>query len=183
MRRSTGVATVAAFTALILSSDFALAGAVDVKLLDTVVFLASLLFGLRYGIAVAVLSETVWSFVSPWGVAGVMAPFLVGGELLFVLAGWGAARAWGTEIRQGTAKAVFIGATMAICAFLWDFETNAATALFEFWPHPSLSQLVAVEILQGGPFFLAHDISDFLLGMLLIPVAIPVILRVYGGRV
>ncbi len=182
MRRSTEVATVAAFTALILGSDFALAGAVDVKLLDTMVFLASLMFGLRFGVAVAVLSETIWSFVSPWGVAGAITPFLVAGELMFAVAGWAAAKTWGTNIRQGTSTAVFVGATMAICAFLWDFETNAATALLEFWPRPTLAQFVGVEILQGGPFFLAHDISDFLLGMLLIPAAIPVVLRVYRGR-
>ena len=176
------MAIVATFTALILGSDFALAGAVDVKLLDTMVFLTALLFGLRFGVAVAVLSETIWSFVSPWGVAGMMTPFLVVGELLFAVAGWAAAKAWGTDIRQGTSKAVFIGATMAVCAFVWDFETNAATALFEFWPHPTLAQFIAVEVVQGGPFFFAHDVSDFLLGVFLVPVAITMVLKVYGGR-
>lgn len=182
MHRSTTIAVVATFTALILGSDFALAGAVDVKLLDTMVFLAALLFGLRIGIAVGVLSETIWSFASPWGVAGMMTPFLVAGEVIFAVAGWAAARTWGTNVRQGTSKALFIGATMAVCAFLWDFETNAATALLEFWPHLTMTEFIYTEVLQGGPFFFAHDISDFLLGVFFIPAAIPLVLRVYGGK-
>jgi uncharacterized membrane protein len=182
MRRSTSIAVVAVFVAVILGSDFALAGAVDIKLLDTMVFLSALLFGLRVGLSVAILSETIWSFVSPWGMAGMMTPFLVAGEIIFAVAGWAAARAWGTSIRQGTSKAVFVGALLAICAFVWDFETNAATALFEFWPHPTLTQFIVVEVLQGGPFFLLHDVSDFLLGIFFVPAAIPLIMKVYGGR-
>jgi uncharacterized membrane protein len=179
MRRSNAVAIVTTFTALIVSSNFVLTGALDVKLLDTMVFLAALLFGLRIGFAVAVLSETIWSFVSPWGMAGMLAPFLVVGELLFAVAGWAAAKAWGNKVRPVSSKTVFIGATMAICAFVWDFETNAATALFEFWPHLTLNEFIATEVIQGGPFFLSHDISDFLLGVFFIPIAIPLIQKIY----
>jgi hypothetical protein len=176
------VAVVATFTALIVASDFVLSGALDVKLLDTLVFLAALLFGLRIGVAVAVLSETIWSFVSPWGMAGMMTPFLVLGELLFAIAGWAAAKAWGSDFRTVSSKALFIGATMAICAFLWDFETNAAMALFQFWPHPTLIEFLSTEFLQGGPFFLSHDLSDFMLGVFFIPVAIPLVQRIYSVK-
>ena len=182
MRRSSGVAVVATLTALIVGSDFALAGALDVKLLDAVVFMAALVFGLRIGAAVGILSETIWSFVSPWGAAGMMTPFLVLGELLFAVAGWAAARTWGNNVRQMSSKALFIGATMAICAFVWDFETNAATALFEFWPHLTLNEFVYTEVLQGGPFFLSHDLSDLLLGVFFIPLVIPLVQKVYGAK-
>jgi hypothetical protein len=114
--------------------------------------------------------------------AGMLTPFLVVGELLFAVAGWTAAKTWGSSIQQGTSKAFFIGATMAICAFIWDLEPNAATALFEFWPHPTLVQLVSVEVVYGAPFFFIHDISDFLLGIFFIPAAIPLVLKVYGGK-
>jgi len=173
---------VVVFTALIVSSDYALSPALDVKLLDSIVFLAALLYGFRVGAAVAVLSEGIWSFASPWGAAGIMTPFLVGGELLFVAAGWAAARAWGTDVRQGSLKAAFVGAVMAICAFAWDFETNAATAFFEYWPHLTLTEFIYTEVVQGGPFFLAHDISDLLLGMFFIPAVIPLVLKASGGR-
>ena len=182
MRRSNAVAIVATFTALIIGSDFALAGVVNVKLLDTMVFLGALLFGFRIGVSVAIISETIWSFVSPWGMAGMMTPFLVLGELLFAVSGWGAAKIWGSNIREGSSKALFIGAVMAICAFAWDFETNAATAFFEFWPHLTMKEFVLTEVFQGGPFFFPHDISDLLLGIFFIPAAIPIVLKVYGAK-
>ena len=182
MRPSSDVAIIATFTALIVGSDFALAGAVDVKLLDSMVFLASLLYGLRVGAAVAVLSETIWSFASPWGMAGMMAPFLVGGELIFALAGWAVSRVWGKQIRLGSHSSLFIGATMAICAFVWDFETNAASALLFYWPSITLQKLIITELV-GGFFFLTHDVSDFLLGTFFVPAAIPFILKVFNRRV
>ncbi len=184
MRHSVALAIIVTFTATIVGSDFALTGALDVKLLDPIVFLAAFLFGFRIGAAVGLLSETIWSFVSPWGVAGAITPFLVGGELLFATAGWGASRVWGRDVQPVSSKALFIGAIMAICAFAWDFETNAATALLSFGPHLTLDEFVLTEFgpAGGGPFFLAHGVSDFLLGMLFIPAAIPLVLKVFRGR-
>jgi hypothetical protein len=176
--RTRSVAVVAVFTAAILGSDFALAQFPNVKLLDTLVFVASFVFGLGTGAAVAILSETIWSFVSPWGVAGSIAPFLVLGELVFAAAGWAAAEAWGRKLRPASASSVFIGATMAICAFVWDVETNAATALLEYWPQLTLQKLLATEAF-GAVFAVSHELSDFLLGMVLVPVVIVMLPRIY----
>ena len=77
-------------------------------------------FGFRVGAMVGVLSETIWSFMSPVGMAGPVAPFLIVGEVLFALAGWGAAKAWAGQFRLVSPYSMFIGATMAICAFFWD---------------------------------------------------------------
>lgn len=173
MRGSSEVAVVAIFTAMIVGSDFALVPYLNLKLMDLGVFLVAYTFGFRPGAAVAVLSETVWSVVSPFGFAGAVAPFLVGGELLFAAAGWGACRVWGREGRALSPAALFMGATLAICAFAWDFETNAATALLATWPGTSLSQVIVYE-LQGFvfPTPLAHELWDFVLGASLAPAAI-----------
>ncbi len=64
--RAQTVAVVAVFTAATVGSNIALAQFPDVKLLDTLVFVCSFVFGLGTGAAVAILSETIWSFVSPW---------------------------------------------------------------------------------------------------------------------
>lgn len=170
------MAIVAAFSALIVGSNFALASLVDVKLLDSVVFLTAFVFGFKTGAAVAVVSETAWSFVSPWGMAGVMTPFLVGGELLFAVAGWGAARLWGRVIPLGSPYPIFIGATMAVCAFVWDLETNAATALVAYWPRLTAQNLLLTEA-YGTPFFITHFASDLLLGAIFVPLAASLILR------
>ena len=173
------VAVTAVFTALVIGSDFVLAPYVNFKLMDVTVFLVAYVFGFRQGASVAILSEALWSVASPWGFAGIVAPFLVGGELLFAAAGWGASKVWGRDGRVVSPSAIFIGATLAICAFLWDFETNAATALVATWPGTSLGQVVVYE-LQGFvfPTPLAHELWDFLLGALLAPAAILVMPRV-----
>ena len=179
MRSTREIAVVAIFTAMVVGSDFALAPYANLKLMDVTVFLVAYVFGFRQGAAVAVLSETIWSVVSPWGFAGAFAPFLVGGELLFAAAGWGAFRIWGGDRRALSPTALFIGATLAICAFAWDFETNAANALIATWPGTNLSQVLVYE-LQGFvfPAPLAHELWDFVLGALLAPAAILAMPRV-----
>jgi uncharacterized membrane protein len=177
--RSKDVAAVAVFSATIVASDFALAGLVNIKLMDTIVFLVSFVFGFKQGAAVAVVSETVWSVVSPWGPAGALAPFLVGGELLFAAAGWGASRVWGKDGKVLSPTVIFIGATLAVCAFAWDFEANAASALIANWPGLTLGELFAYE-LNGFvfPTPLAHELWDFALGAFMAPAAILAVPRV-----
>ena len=178
-------AVIAVFTALVVGSDFALSGPEfsNIKLLDTLVFVAAYIFGFRVGAAVGILSETIWSFASPVGMAGAITPFLVGGELLFALAGWGASRAWGREFRMSSPYPLFVGAVLAICAFLWDIETNAATALIAFWPNLTLSNVLLTVFNPFTLLFaLAHEGSDFVFGAVLIPTFILVIPRVIGRR-
>jgi len=180
--RSKGVAVVAVFSATVVASDFALAPFVNFKLMDPIVFLVAYVFGFRQGAAVALVSEAVWSVVSPWGPAGAIAPFLIGGELLFAAAGWAASRVWGTEKAPISSTALFIGATLALCAFAWDFETNAATALIANWPGLTFGEVLGYE-LSGFvfPIPLAHEVGDFLLGTLAAPAAILMLPRFRRG--
>lgn len=179
------VAIVASFTALIIGSDLALSGPEfsNVKLLDTLVFVAAYAFGFRVGAAVGVLSETIWSFISPIGMAGVIAPFLVAGELLFALAGWAASKVWGPRPRILSANSLFIGALLAVSAFAWDLETNAATAIIWYWPSLGVAQLLAT---MFNPltllFALAHEGSDFAFGTLVAPSFIRLIPKAFGRR-
>lgn len=181
VRKTSSVAAVAVFTSLIVGSDFALAPFANVKLLDTVVFVVAFVFGFRMGATVAVLSETIWSFVSPWGIGGPITPFLVGGELLFAFAGFAASKTWGSPNRllSVSLENFFFGATLAICAFVWDFETNIATGLIA-GAH-TLPSLLAYEI-PGIPFMIPHELSDFLLGSVLAPVVIVYLTGRLGRR-
>ena len=161
----------ALFTSLIIASDYALTPALNVKLMDTMVFSSAYAFGFRIGAYVALLSELVWSLVSPYGFAGYLMPFLVGGELLFALAGFAASKIWGNpgDLSTHSVNNFFFGAMLAICAFVWDFETNIATGLVA-GAH-TLTYLLSFEVL-GIPFMLAHELSDFFLGSLLAPLVI-----------
>jgi len=180
MRATEWVAVVAVFSSLIVGSDFALTPLVNVKLMDTLVFVSAFVFGLRAGAAVAVISETIWSVVSPWGAAGAIMPFLVAGELLFALAGYAASRAWGgPNLRGLSVENAFLGALLAICAFAWDFETNIATGLLA--GARSFPVLMSY-VVAGVPFMIPHELSDFALGSILAPAAILYIMRTAGRR-
>ncbi len=181
VQRSSSVAVVAVFTAAIVGSDFALAPYANVKLLDTLVFAAAFIFGFRVGASVAILSETIWGFVSPYGVApGALLPFLVGGELIFALAGYVASRWWAdTRFVPLLSRGLFFGAILTICAFAWDFETNLASGLVA--GASSLPALLAYEI-PGIPFMVPHEISDFAFGSLIAPAVMAYPWTSIGGR-
>jgi hypothetical protein len=183
VRTAQQIAIVSAFSAAIIGSDFALVGIPNVKLLDTLVFVSAYVFGFRVGASVGILSETAWSFVSPDGVAGTITPFLVVGELLFALAGWGASKLWGKDLRLASPYPIFVGALLSVCAFLWDFETNAAYAFLASWPGLSLAQFLWYEFAPPVLVFtIAHEVSDFVLGMALAPTFILLIPKVMRGR-
>ncbi len=170
------VAVVATFSALVVGSNFTLAEIPNVKLLDTLVFVSAFLFGFRIGASVAIVSELAWSFVSPWGIAGAITPFLVVGELIFAVAGWAASKVWVENVRFLSRRNLFIGSVLAISAFIWDFETNLGTALLVFWPNVTLDKIVATELF-GAPFMLFHELGDFLLGTLFAPLVILILAR------
>jgi hypothetical protein len=175
-RKSQSLATITIFTALIVGSDYAMAPWANVKLLDSLVFLAAYLFGFRIGASVAVLSEFIWAYGTPWGSPGIIAPFLVAGEVIYALAGDAASRTWGRkpDFRSGTNVA--LGGILAVCAFVWDFEVDAVTAVIAYWPELTLPKLLWT---MFGPFTLvftiAHEVSDFIFGAFLIPALIVII--------
>jgi len=178
------VGLIALFTAVIVGSDLALSGPEfsNIKLLDTLVFVSAYLFGFRVGASVGILSETIWSFLSPIGMAGAMAPFLILGELVFAMAGVGARRIWGKS-EGGIPNPLFVGGLLALCAFSWDLETNAATALLAYWPNLTIPQLLATEFNPLTLLFaLAHEGSDFAFGAVLAPAFLLLIPRALGRR-
>ena len=177
-RKSQSVAIITIFTALIVGSDYAMAPWANVKLLDSMVFLAAYLFGFRIGASVGVLSEFIWAYGTPWGSPGFIAPFLIAGEVIYALAGTAASRIWASkpDFRKGTNVA--LGGLLAVCAFVWDLETEFGTALIGFWPSLTVFYYLGTVII-GLPFTLAHEVSDFVFGAFLIP-AIIIIIPKFG---
>jgi len=171
VRRAQSLALVATFSGVILGSNLVLTDLLNVKLLDSLVFVAAFLYGFRIGTSVAVVSELAWSFISPYGIAGYVTPFLVIGEMMFALAGWGASKLWSGYLRPRPAKSLFFGALLATCAFIWDLETNVGTALIAFWPQLTIQNVLLTE-LQGVSFMLFHELSDLVLGVFFVPAVI-----------
>jgi hypothetical protein len=181
VRASQSLAVVTIFTALAVGSDFALAGIPNVKLVDTLVFLSAYLFGFRVGASVGFLSELIWAYASPWGSPGFIAPFLIVGEVVYAVAGYTAARVWSSGSISSPSKGVIFGGLLAICAFLWDLETNLASALIAYWPSVTTTKVLST-VLVGIPFMLSHEVSDFAFGLLVVPVVVLTVPRLAGQR-
>jgi hypothetical protein len=165
------LAMVAAFSALAVASDFALTDIPNVKLVDPIVFSVAFVFGLEIGVYVGVLSEVIWGTLSPYGFGGYIIPFLVAGEVLYALAGWASSRVWRGEGSPVAARNLYMGAVLALCAFVWDLETNAGTALLLYWPSLTIWELARTEV-GGITFMLAHEVSDLVTGAILAPLII-----------
>ena len=165
------VAVVAAFTALAVASDFVLADLPNVKLVDPIVFSVAFVFGIEMGVYVGVLSELIWGVLSPYGFGGYIIPFLVGGELLYALAGWAASKLWKEDRALLSARNLYMGAVLALCAFAWDLETQAGTAIIAFWPALTVQRLAATEVV-GIPFMVAHELADLVTGAVVAPLII-----------
>lgn len=165
------IAIVAAFSALAVASDFALTDLPNVKLVDPIVFSVAFVFGLEMGVYVGVLSEAIWGTLSPYGFGGYIIPFLVVGEVSYALAGWAASRIWREHSSRVSSRNLFFGAMLAICAFAFDLESQAGTALIAFWPSVTVADLVVTE-LNGITFMLAHELSDLATGAVLVPLII-----------
>lgn len=163
----------ATFTALSVGSDFALSyvpNIPDAKLVDPIVFAVAFAYGFRAGAYVGVLSEIIWGAVNPLGFGGYIIPFLAAGEAVYAAAGWAASKAW----RSGSgapSRNVYFGSLLALCAFLWDLETNAGTALVAFWPGVTWAKVLLTEG-AGIPFMVSHELSDFLTGAVVAPAII-----------
>jgi hypothetical protein len=181
MQTSRTVAIISVFTALIISSNFALASIPNVKLMDTIVFTSAFLFGFRSGAYIAILSALIWGVVSPWGFGGYIIPFLVFGELVYALAGWWASKVWGSEVSRLSIRNFYLGAVIAISTFIWDFETNVGTAIIAFWPQITIEKILATQLF-GSLFMFFHVSSNFLLGSFLAPLLIFYLTRTLSPR-
>jgi hypothetical protein len=179
MQTTRKVSIVAVFTSLILATDYGLTPFLNVKLVDTLVFASAYSFGFRMGAYIAILSELVWSILNPYGFGGLIIPFLVTGELLYAAAGWTASKVWGMRVGVFSAQNFFLGAILAICAFVWDVETNIGTALIVLWPRVTLFGLIGVQV-AGALFMVFHEVSDFALGSFFAPFVIAYFSKRFG---
>jgi hypothetical protein len=172
------VATVAVFVALVVGSNFALAELPDSKLDGLIVFASTIAFGAGTGSGVAILSELIWSQVSPWGPSGsALLPFLLSGELLYVLAGVAAGRLAKRTARGLAERSALFGGVLVLSTLAWDLWTNFGTALLYYGAGINLAGLLLVEFNPPALLFDAvHEGTNLLLGLFAAPVVSDLIL-------
>ncbi len=173
------MATVAVFVALVVGSNFALAELPDSKLDGLIIFASTMGFGAGAASAIAILSELIWSQVSPWGASGSsLLPFLLSGELLYVLAGVVAVRLVRRTGGGLSERGALFGGVLVLSTLAWDLWTNLGTALLYYGGAINLAGLLVVEFNPPALLFdIVHEGTNLALGVLVAPVVSDLIVR------
>jgi hypothetical protein len=155
-------AILAMMVALSVSTDYALIGIPNVKVMDMLVFLSGIWMGPVWGAAAGALTWMVYGTVNPYGFNLLIFLTVVPMEMLYgVLGGLLRNRALLAGIENAWAFGmVGLGATLA-----YDLVTNAVTGVF-FYNNAMQG------IIYGSGFSAAHIVSNFLLFMVVAPIAV-----------
>ena len=168
------VAVISVFTALSLSTNYLMIDAPNIKLMDSLIFIAGFLFGLDVGVATAVSVWLVYGFVNPYGQDGVvLLLFLIAGECFYAVAGAllrRTTRPWRMFTSWGFWHSVIVfGGLGLVTTFAYDALTNFATYLFLA---NSLYQAFLIGMITGAPFAILHELSNTFFFATIVPSAI-----------
>ena len=158
LRGTQKVAVVALFTALAVTTDYAMLPFANIKLMDTIVFVSALMFGLETGVSVGALTWLVYGSVNPLGSAfGPLLAILVASETVYAFLGSLARRIFSLRTVGVPARSLFWGCLGLIGAFVYDVITILVPTMMT-----GVSFGVAMaSFVPAIPFMLAHEISDF----------------------
>jgi hypothetical protein len=168
------VAVVSVFTALSLGTNYLMIDLWNIKLMDSLIFIAGFLFGLDVGVATSISVWLIYGFVNPYGQDSIiLLLFLIVGECFYAVAGSLMRRA--TRPSQifenwGFWHSVLVfGGLGLLATFAYDALTNFATYLFLA---NSLYQAFLIGMITGVPFAIIHEISNTVFFATIVPGAI-----------
>jgi hypothetical protein len=168
------VAVVSLFTALAITTDYAMLPLTNVKLMDTIVFVSGLVFGLYVGVSVGALTWLVYGSVNPFGSAGPLLLILVVSETVYAVLGSLARRFFSFSDFGQPARSLFWGCLGLIGAFVYDLATIMTPTMLT-----GVSFGVAVaSLVPAAPFMLAHEISDFVFFATAGPILVSTVMKV-----
>ncbi len=184
-RVSVKAALIAVFTGLSLGTDYAMFGASNVKLMDSLNFTATYLFGLSVGLPATILTRTVYATINPLGAAPVLLlPTLVLGDCFYVLAAILARKFQLVERKQGLLeRRLTLGLLGLFSTLGFDILTNFQSGLVArtgsdlqsyLW-NAFLYGLVTMNF--PLPMGVLHEASNFLFFSSVAPTAILIINR------
>jgi hypothetical protein len=171
---TTKVAVTAVFTALSLGTNYLMIDVPNVKLMDSLVFIAAFLFGLKVGVATGTGIWLVYGFVNPNGQDSLLLlSFLIVGESFYSVAGallrrTSAAPQLLTNGNYRHATIVFGGLGL-LTTFAYDALTNFGDKL-QFTN--SVYQAFLIGMITGAPFALIHELSNVVFFATVVPGAL-----------
>jgi len=175
LSRTRKVAVISIFTALAIATDYAMFPLTNIKLMDSIVFVSSLAFGLPVGVCVGSLTWLVYGTVNPLGAAGgPLLLLLMVSETVYAFLALGARRISGLEGGGLPVRSLSWGALGLIGAFLYDLNTIITPSLLIGEP----VKAALASLLPAAPFMIAHELSDFVFFAVAAPALYAAIRRV-----
>ena len=166
------IALVSVFTALIVSSNYVLIAFPQIKLMDSMVFLAGYLFGFYVAGSIAILSWIIYGSLNPLGGAGFpLIVVLMIGEMIYGVLGVLCKKYFKIEdmfIQKPLETTAVLGACGICGAFIYDIWTNAIEGLLIY---QTLDGMV-LRIITGIPFSIVHQVANFAMFAILVPIFI-----------
>ncbi len=152
------VAAISMFTALAVVTDYAMLPLANVKMMDSIVFVSALAFGLEVGVSVGALTWLVYGEINPLGPdGGLLLIVLVGSETVYAVLGFLVRRTLCDDRTALPARSLLWGSLGLIGAFVYDLITNVVPGLLAGLSPPQALFL----LVPGAPFMVAHEVSDF----------------------
>lgn len=175
LRKTQKVATISLFTALAISTDYAMLPLTNVKLMDTIVFVSALVFGLDVGVSVGALTWLVYGSVNPYGSAGgMLLVILIVSETVYAFLGRIARRISTFDKTNVAARNLLWGSLGLVGALLYDLNTIITPTMLSGVPF----RAAVFTLLPAVPFMLAHEISDFVFFATAGPILAAAILKI-----
>lgn len=175
LSRTRRIAVISLFTALAIVTDYAMLPLSNIKLMDSIVFVSSLAFGLEVGVSVGALTWLVYGSVNPLGAApAFLLVLLIISETVYAFLGSAARRLLGSEEDSIPVRSLLWGALGMIGAFLYDINTIVTPALIAGEP----TSAAFASLLPAAPFMVAHEASDAIFFATVAPVLYLAIRRV-----
>ena len=151
----------------------------NIKLMDTIVFVSGLVFGLGVGIAVGGLTWLVYGSVNPLGPdSGLLLVILIVSEMVYALMGSLARRSFSADGMGIPARSLYWGCLGLIGAFIYDLITIIVPTMIA----GASFMVAASSLILAVPFMLAHEISDLVFFALVGPLLVNTVLKVVRQR-
>lgn len=165
------IALIGLFTALGATLGYALTSIPNVELVTATIFVAGYLMGIRAGLLVGLLTESIYSLLNPYGVAA--PPLFIAQVVAMGLAG--CVGGWLGKRLRGSGWRLHLNlglAGLGLTLFFAVFTTLSFLIFIDLSSESILSSFIV-----GMGFYLLHIISNILIFITAVPLIIRIALR------
>lgn len=169
--KTTTLSFIAMLSALCISTNYAMLPILNVKLMDTIVFVAGFCLGVIPGIVVAITSWLIYGTLNPLGFSLPTLVSVMFGESLYAIIGWIICKNRYEKTSLSINSIIIFGAAGLFTTLIYDLITNALTGLL-FYNSLWIGLLTMNFPLPMG---ILHEISNLILFILIAPLLIRII--------